>query len=381
MTNNYLSENRLIKFDLIRSFAVVVILFHHLPSYSFNFYDLNHFGINLDLSEINNLNRYFGLGLFTFMLGYFVDVKGLDFSDRTILANFFRQKFLRIFPLYCLALLVFIVILRESNSLLIISHLFGLQLITATLGFEPIANLWFVGLVAVYYVQYIALRSTSLLAEKNQTSAFNNFKFMIRFLVVFTPFWVGVLNKMNHAIDVRIAVYFGPFWLGYLCCKYLSIEKLDNRFRQLCFPILVALYFVFCSLTGTSLNNFAKDFFIIDNFSLFILKLLFVNCLMLSLILFVTYFSEYLSEKTQGSFLATKVILILSYSSYCMYLFHMPVWYLMAFINRKLAILQSDSILFTLILILIGIPLVVFMSFVVQRVYDKSLMPRILKTV
>jgi len=51
-------NNRLFIFDLMRALAIFIILFHHLPQYSGNFYNFNFIGIHIDLSPVNGLNRY-----------------------------------------------------------------------------------------------------------------------------------------------------------------------------------------------------------------------------------------------------------------------------------------------------------------------------------
>ncbi len=64
-----MDRQRLEELDIMRGLAILIILFHHLPDYGFNFFDLRNFGIGLDLSFLNGLNTYFGLGLFIYVSG------------------------------------------------------------------------------------------------------------------------------------------------------------------------------------------------------------------------------------------------------------------------------------------------------------------------
>ncbi len=101
-------KNKLVVLDWMRAVAILVILFHHLPGYTFNYYNLNNFGTPLDLSIINVFNRYIGLSLFVFTSGYLLNLRknhsfGLDETKK-----FIFKRWIRIFPLYLIALVAFI---------------------------------------------------------------------------------------------------------------------------------------------------------------------------------------------------------------------------------------------------------------------------------
>ena len=148
------STNRDQTFDLMRLAAlVIIVVLHHMPVYYFNFYDLRRFGLQANLSCLGHLMRYFGLGSFVFMSGYLLSVKAHAFSNFTGVLAFLKKRLLRIFPLYWLALTVFLGMFylypgKEVSIQNVVLHVFGLQLFYG----EPIPTVWFVGLIAVYYV-------------------------------------------------------------------------------------------------------------------------------------------------------------------------------------------------------------------------------------
>jgi Acyltransferase family len=367
---NHKLNSKIFEFDMIRSLAILIILFHHLPGYCFNFYDLNFFGISADLSELNNLNRYFGLGLFTFLLGYFVDLKGIDLSDRTILSGWLKKKILRIFPLYYLALIMYVLMLKKFDPLSIIFHVFGLQLITASNIFEPLPVLWFIGLVVVYYFQFVSLRTVNLLDARCETSKYKTLRLFITAFVVILPLFIIAINRLFQAVDLRIILYYGCFWFGILCARGKVIESFNKIIVLILFPGAIALYLLFHAQTNISLNDFALGYFTLDDLVDFIRKFTIANILMIGFILFICKFSKIFSSTIERNSLAANFVSVISYSSYCMFLLHQPIWFLMSFVNRQLGVFEDEKF-FAMILIVIGIPLIVGISKIIQSNYDR----------
>jgi peptidoglycan/LPS O-acetylase OafA/YrhL len=327
--------------------------------------------MNLNLTELNNLNRYLGLGLFVFLLGYFVDLKGSDFSNPAHLLDFFKKKFLRIFPLYYLALAAFFLMLKQFNLSLIVSHIFGLQLITATKGFEPIASLWFIGLVVVYYAQFIIFRIAASLGQNSRMPKYKNLKLFINCFVTFFPLIIVVLNKFTHFVDPRLSLYYGCFWFGVLCSKRKVLEKIDQNISLLLFPLVITLYLFLHTHFGAVLGKFTIDYYVIDDIGDFAGKSIIANIIMFSFILSSYTYTKILSKKlTENLLVAVNLITTISYSSYCIYLFHLPIWFSIGYVNRKFMIMEDEKI-FGVVLIIIGVPITIFISRAIQSTYDK----------
>ena len=152
-------ESRLKEFDLMRTLAIFIILIHHLPGHSFNFYNFTVVGTNYDMSWLNQLNRYFGLGIFIFISGYLINRKRKSIKNWSDINRFVVNRYIRIIPLYILAYIIFITIFRNMiNNIDIVSiiiHLLGLQIIFASKYCDPVMTLWFVGLIISYYFVFV----------------------------------------------------------------------------------------------------------------------------------------------------------------------------------------------------------------------------------
>lgn len=342
-------ENRMVVFDWMRAIAILIILFHHLPAYCFNFYDLNYLGVNLDLSSLNELNRYFGLGIFVFLSGYFINIKQLKFSDWTIVRVFWVKKILRIVPLYYLALLLFFWMDSiKFNPVRIGIHLLGLQLLFTDL-YKPIRTLWFIGLIVVYY---------SLFCILNLNSIKTIYKFFLIIVCIILSF---VLAYNFRIIDSRINLYLLVFLFAILSAKKnIFKSKYLERITQVnyvFFPLIFSLCFLVEETNRIQIiqNNAAIQ-----------------NILLNTLIISWSFWVYAICDRFQKIRVSEKMnqwIQLISYSSFGMFLFHRPIWFYSESFLRKLSITNPYAI--AIFLIFLGIPLIVFVSYWVQKIYDQ----------
>ncbi len=348
-------NKRLPVFDWIRSVAIITILFHHLPNYTFNFYDLRNFGIPLNLSILNELSGYFGLSLFIFMSGYLLNAKKVHFSSWGEVRSFAKQKSIRIVPLYYLALVLFSFTEGIHNPVKILIHLLGLQLVFETsTHFIPIRTLWFVGLISIYYSVFAVIKC-SRLSKKLRSG-------------ILISSWILplALNGFLDMTDYRISLYWVIFWFGILCSeKQLPELKLWKYLSQasavLFVAMLVCIHANFESLIGSG--------------STFVLKYILLNAFMFSSVVTTYSVCHWLTQHLQ--FRAE--LKFIAYISYCMYLFHRPVWYVMnhLLVNQ----LAVDSQYFQLAaLTIVGLPLIMALSYGLQVTYDRDLKRYLLAT-
>ncbi|MBP0019715.1 MAG: acyltransferase [Cyanobacteria bacterium SBLK] len=341
-------NKRLPIFDWIRSIAILIILFHHLPNYTFNFYDLNNFGIPINLSFLNHLNRYFGLSLFVFVSGYLINIKKRYFTNWNEVKIFIERKLLRIFPLYYLALIFFCWMYNINQILRILIHLFGLQLIFYGKDMIPIRTLWFIGLIVIYYSIFLLFKSSFLRKE-------------IRIAIpVF--FWVLflILPRYFGLTDFRIALYYLVFFLGILCAE----KELPNRksWKYIsCISIVC-----FTSLLIGFLNGYD---YLIDEGGRLLVRYAILNIFMFSFSISVYNICWGLAKYLK---FCSPICTVIAYASYGMYLFHRPIWYVMQKgLNIYLAI--DDRYLLFIFLILVGLPLIFGFSYQLQKIYNKCL--------
>lgn len=339
-------SKRLPVFDWIRAVAIITIIFHHLPNYTFNFYDLRNFGIPLDFTIVNELSRYLGLSLFIFTSGYLLNAKKVYFSTWGEVLSFAKHKLIRILPLYYLALVIFSFTEDVRNPIKLLIHALGLQLIFTTQTHSiPIRTLWFVGLITVYYFIFAVVKSSNL---------DRGFRIYILVLSWAIPLF---LNGYFDLTDYRISLYWAIFWFGVLCSeKHLPRLKIWRPLSQVSAALFVAVF------VGIDVD-FGP---LIGSDSTFILKYLLLNIFMLSFVISAYNVCYWLAQRLRFQ----PGMKFIAYISYCMYLFHRPVWYIM----RELLVNQFsiDSPYFILAALIVGgLPLIMALSYGLQVAYDR----------
>ncbi len=346
-------NQRLPVFDWIRSVAIITIVFHHLPWYAFNFYNLEYFGIPLNLSMLNELNGYFGLSLFIFMSGYLLNLKKASFSTWGEIQVFAKRKLIRIFPLYYLALLAFVLVEHVHSPAKILIHLLGLQLVIRTLTASiPIRTLWFVGFITIFYAVFAIVKNTKLTQGSR--------------LVILLASWLVplTLHIVWGITDYRISLYWGVFWFGVLCAEKnlpnLKLWKNLSPVAALVFVAMVAYFFLkfdpSVSLKGLSLE-----------------KYLLLNTLMFSYVITTYNVCSWLSQR----FNFQSGLKSISYISYCVYLFHRPIWATLSQVLVNQFGVDNRYWLLA-ILIIFGLPLIVAVAYGLQSAYDRRIRPYLL---
>lgn len=334
-------KNRIIHFDLMRSIAIIIILIYHLPGYSFNFYDLNMIGINIDSSVLRELSKYFGLGLFIFISGYLSNLKGRSFSGVHTIKEYALSKIVKIFPLYYLALIAFYYIYDIKEPMRVAVHILGLQLVFTSQLIQPAPTLWFIGLIVIYYATYIFVR-----AEKVDA--------LIKVLVLtLFPIIVLAVNRVFHLMDLRIVLYYGIFLLGLYSARHDIFRKISWAQTIIAMVVFTGFLIIYGDYAfATNPLSTLSSYFIVNVLMFLFIDLAYKSCL---------FFSERIKLK--------RLVEIISYSSFCMFLFHRPVWSLMHDVLSGMH-LENEGIM-AMILLAIGIPIIVAISYSVQRLYDK----------
>lgn len=337
-------KNRILQFDLMRSLAIFIILIYHLPGYSYNFFSLGFIGIKTDPAVLREFTRYFGLGLFIFLSGYLANLKQRSFADSSEIKKFIKRKLLRIVPPYYLALIMFCYVYEISEPLNIAAHFLGLQLILASQFIRPAPTLWFIGLILVYYATYIFAK-----AEK-----FNDKVKLV--VLVLLPIAIFALNTALNVMDLRIVLYYGIFVLGLYSGKrdiYKSINSFHMVVATLVFIVIMLIHNDYTFLTNPFYT--LGSFVIVNVFMFIITGLTYKGCM---------HFSKNIKHKH------IKWVEVISYSSFCMFLFHRLVWSIMVDILDVAPITLNEHAV-ALILATIGIPIIIFLSYSVQRLYDR----------
>lgn len=176
----------------------------HIPNnYAYSFYiDLDYYtGFLLHTLGIN-----VALGSFTFLSGFglYVQKSNRNINNKEKIKIFLKKRLLRIFPLYWVALIVFLICFDFYWGLDIIYlgiHFFGLQIIVAPRYGAPIWTLWFIGIIIIYYLIFIFL------------SYLDSLKTIIPASLVILIFFLFLHFNFN-LIEYRFFLYYLMFIVG-----------------------------------------------------------------------------------------------------------------------------------------------------------------------
>jgi len=308
------SNQRVLYLDFLRGLAILYIIgIRHLDDYAGGIY----------YSKLDDIITYIFLGLFVFISGYLLSIKN-SIKNKADFLNFFVKRFLRIYPLYVLALFLFMICSLTSVKPMLLNMFF----LNVLFG-NSILTLWFVSIICVFYFLYpIIIYNYSIL----KTSAI---------FIVFSVF-VFFMNNMFGLFDIRLLIYFPLFLLGVIISKYnLLLKYIFERHIVICsillFVVTLWLYF--------EIAGFKKLF----------LTLLMISSLP-SLLLIGKYFSSIINESIYAK---------IAYASYCMYLFHRVIFFLMTKIYSP-----KENIHMAVYLTTLGVPIIFGASFYIQRYYD-----------
>ena len=362
-------HTRVVELDILRAVAIILILFSHFP----------YFLPTVKFSQELNLLAWGGVALFLFISGYVLHLNHPSFPQRNSLADFYKKRVLRIFPLYWLALVLTFAIGAPLTRRISFVTVLGLQgFLSPRFGTDLMTYYWFIGVIVVYYTIYpliTALASDTLTLPAPMDSSV--FKFAIMLIV---PFLIlAVAHIALFIIADAVFAYYGIFALGVAVSKYNILGRYgfltDNRTRLLKYVAvatvsLTAALFIYplvrSSLTVSAVPRFASygGVLVVEN-ALYLLFALLAFCL--ARIIVVS------SSKASGPpshAVWYRALLLISFSSYAIYLFFglILVQLMHALIGAQLTALEID-----IIQIFVGLPTVVVIAFVLQSTQNEIL--------
>jgi peptidoglycan/LPS O-acetylase OafA/YrhL len=266
-------------------------------------------------------------------LGTFVLVSGLLLARHGPPARlgdwlcFYRRRLVRLYPLYLLALLLFGALGLASQATI----LKGALLVSM---FAPPAppTLWFVTMIMVFYLLTPLLIG---LADDGR-------RYLMASLGI-VLLWLAY-DGFVHAVDSRLLLFFPAFALGvYLQRVRAAYERLERR----------RLYLLLLLPVAFALGLPAEGGFDVPT------SLLRAPLVVLGAVLLVIF-----AERV-GARLRSPVILMLSYASLGVYLFHRPVFELAMALHFPV-----QGPYQALYLVGIAVPLTFLVAYAVQKTYD-----------
>ena len=308
---------RIRSLDVLRVLAVgYIVAIHHLDD----------FASRLFAGPLDTALTCICLGTLVYMSGYLLAHRYEALDNLPAVGRFVKRRFLRVYPLYLLALLLF-----AFCSLLPYRSLLRDALLLNMVWGTPVVTLWFVELICLCYLLFPLMV----------------FRAGIR-AIVLRGSLIGVvltgLHLCGGVLDVRLVLSWPVFLVGVVAGRAVRLAASMNGGR------FAAISAVLCCLSSLLCLRWAATEY------RYLAALVF-TLTALSPVLFV---GQKIASRVDH-----RIFLSLSYASYCMYLFHR------AFFQLLLQVHRPETVLATLAyLVLIGLPLLYVISAKIQSIYD-----------
>lgn len=314
-----MNKCRILGFDLSRIVAIfyIVGIYHNL-GYAGTYY----------YTEAGILSLvYSSLGVFTFLSAFLLSSK-YDFSSKQSIVLFYKKRIVRVWPLFALS--SFLLVLIHFNAL--IPTLKGL------VGLSPFwkpapTTMWYVAmLISLYAITPFVVGSGSIVCQ------------CIKVLIVMSL--IGVVQLVFNTVVPKTFNYYTVYLIGLLLGRnyYDSTMRFLSSKKTLFVAVIwLALFLTTC----ISHNNWIKS----------VSGVVGIVAVMNCCILFSKCFHS------RQFFL--RLTSLLSYSTFCAYLFHREVIWLLL----RIRALNSGWPVF-LYMLFIGVPFTFAVAYLIQRMYD-----------
>ncbi len=318
-------NNRLAFIDMLRGLSILYIVgFWHLMDYT-NVFPTYSNVVTLRLTVAI-------MGLFVFLSGYLLNSKGFELNS-TSLRSFYIKRFLRIYPLYLIALIWFYFFhLSDAVTLLKAG-----VLISMFLG-PPPPTLWFITMIMVFY-----LMAPFLIAASRQSLKY----WLVVSLILIVMVSLSFLSPIS---DSRILIYFPAFVSGIYVATIKKVASKSAMFLL----IIVGLFSVILSMFVKGLPE--RSYLSIPLATISPILIFYVS-------------------KKYGDFISKfKFFSIISYASFVMYLIHRPIYLFMKWLYLRLPKIMDDDLQIIFYLFVICLPIVIIVSFYIQKTYNNVLL-------
>jgi len=318
------------EFDHLRALTVLVLLFHHSGIYRTPL-----FGISLEAMQ--PYGSLFINGTFLFLSGYFAFIS-LQHREGNLFA-FYRSKFIRIYPPYLVALLLFVYLIGYSlrkRDLFI--YLIGLQTVFSPAVAKPLLTLWFIGVLGLFFFIF------GILMYVFRTDA----QRLLGALALFVTAYI--IRISTGLMDDRFFLYFLVFSIGVVVARsaWLTGFLLSPRWLPGKFMMLLAGLSGYWLVLTSGVEPISTPYII--GADVFIL---------LSVVFSLALFARFTGQPNPLWGRIAK-------ASFFTYLFHRPVWHIC---QTLVDVPPGGSE--TLLNLLPGSLLTLFLAYYLQKGYDR----------
>ena len=318
----YKVANRNVGIDLLRGIVIVYIVgFWHMLNYTDAIPDCK----NMVTRRITVIV----LATFVFISGYYIGKNDIELKKQKLL-SFYTNKFFRIYPLYFLSIISFMYCGLSDYE----TSIKALLMISMFVKPAP-PTLWFITMLMTFY----ALSPFLMIACKNTKVLY------LIFIYILLAIFLMIYWYFTRLLDVRIIMYLPSFVFGF----FIAVNKgsiVKEKYLYLALFAGVLISFVTNTPSKTANSMLATLMVTIAAYFLF------------------KQFSQigFRNQKMH------RIIILFSYSSYCMYLFHRPLY-----IFLKKIYFPDVKFLQLIYLVMFCLPCIGLFSYSMQMVYDTTI--------
>ncbi len=378
-----METKKLPELDILRIIAIliVVVLIHIPNNYAYPF--------AMDYTPyqgflLHTLGIHVAMGSLVFVSGFglYLNKNYRNINNTKKLFGFLKKRFLRIFPLYWIALILFIIFFGywDQGFFYIFAHILGIQMVVAPTYAWAIWTLWFIGIIVIYYLIFIILSSTGSIKWIIPTA-----------LIILILF--AIIHIYTGLFEYRFFYYYLLFILGiisaniYTSSQYTRVkEYIQNKPKYL--PLIIGFVtavlsiVIYLGLTQYCFSYFNSEYgtsylHVILDLQPGIIEsavvILLFNLIIIVYIIFIVSLS-YAFIKSFKFLLPRikldKAISIVAYSTFCVYLFHrifLVIYTSILSEGLNIDVFAREN----LYLVLLFVPFIFLFSYFIQKAYDK----------
>jgi peptidoglycan/LPS O-acetylase OafA/YrhL len=352
MQINLHKNNKFFSVNLLTSVLIILILYLHHTNYT----------ISLNLLDIKPLNTYLvrlSVGGFIFLSAY--KLTKSKYSETTSI--FLRNRFLRIYPLYAIALILYTFSVypathtgQPPSSANLMVHFLLLQTVFID-WFGPLyQTLYFVSLLFLYYLLFILTRKT---LPKKQ----------LFYLLTLTIFVCGlIIHIISNKLGIKIFsnlffIYYYFFISGMIYGFYENkIDSYYKKLNNLSRNFLLVLFFISSIIYMIILNFLNKNMLTYFEPEILCIPLI----LLVTIPLYISFLCLNIQAKDSKQCIVN-IVNKIAYSSFCIFLFHRFIWTIMSFFWIDLT---KKTFTHWLLIVPIGFIAIFLFSYKIQGIWD-----------
>jgi peptidoglycan/LPS O-acetylase OafA/YrhL len=329
--------------DILKATAILLIVFCHMDNYVSS-YEL--------IRLVDGYAALIGLSVFFFVSGFLLSQTDSLIKSIKDIKKFYIKKFIRIYPLYWVALASLIIIfglgkinpghVSPYNFSLenLLLHFFGLQ---GIFPYNDIQSMWFVGVIILFYLLYPII----VYLSKNLFETFVVSSIIFIILVILHVF-LGLI-----AIDAL--TYYPLFIAGIFIHQiiYTSKKIVDKNFlKKILFTNIIVISIIFLVFVVRKFYQFNLQF---------LPQILLIGAMIAFCIIFL--FSTHLFIKIRGKIMV--LISLIAFATYAIYLFQHQFLAVFTFITD---LIIRDIILQDIIILTVGFAGAILCGIIIQKI-------------